>query len=143
MITLHVTFRTGSTPIKLTSCAEEYGRRGCIIIVEDTCSLEDTGLREACVGVIKEGAGDIPPGQVVLKFATGSAESVQDLKAELSIYNNQLKELQGRCIPHCYGLFEGPSRSEGDRPFHCLVLEYAGKPVRQPKGFMSLDINSR
>ena len=142
MITLHISFNTGGASIKLTSCGKKRTQHECIVAVDDAHwhDLEDTSTHQVCIGIIKEGAGDIPSGHIVLKFTT-KAESVKDLETELGIYNNQLKELQGKCVPRCYGLFK--RCSEEGPPLHCLVLEYVGKPVNEPKGFMSLDIYDR
>jgi len=61
----------------------------------------------------------------VAKLGT-TTNAIDALRKELTYYQN-LRHLQGDCIPKCFGHFFSPSE---DQTFGCLVLEYCGRPVR-------------
>ena len=61
---------------------------------------------------------------VVAQLGT-SAGTINALKKELSFYQ-QLRRLQGECIPKCFGYFFSVFE---DQAFGCLVLEDSSKPI--------------
>ena len=62
--------------------------------------------------------------EVVARLGT-STDTVNALKKELSFYQ-QLRRLQGECIPKCFGYFCSTLK---DQAFVYLVLEYSSKPI--------------
>ncbi|KAH9956003.1 hypothetical protein BC827DRAFT_1271207 [Russula dissimulans] len=62
---------------------------------------------------------------VVAKLGT-TPDTIDALRKELVFYQ-KLRDLQGDCIPKCFGYFFSLSE---ERAFGCLILEYCGKPIR-------------
>ncbi|CAL1694053.1 unnamed protein product [Somion occarium] len=67
------------------------------------------------------------PTHVATKWARGFA-GIRNLQHELDIYQDHLRDLQGVCVPRCFGLYTG--KAEGN-DVGCLVLEWCAgkKPV--------------
>lgn len=97
------------------------------VVVNDVVGINHAGYQGVWKGTVVQPGGGIPAGEVVFKIAALQRDR-EALQVELNFYNNQLKSLQGQCVPHCYGLFEGESIDERQN-FVCLVLEYAGDSV--------------
>lgn len=72
---------------------------------------------------------------VVLKFVFGKcAEDLARLRAEHRVYQ-KMADLQGHCIPKCYGLFQAAFDSVA-----CLVLEFCGEPLCAPFDEADMDL---
>jgi hypothetical protein len=88
-------------------------------------SLENTSwLRGQSImrGTLSSSRGTF---DVVAKLGT-TTDTIDALRKELAFYEN-LRDLQGDCIPKCFGYFFSLSEEEA---FGCLILEYCGRPIR-------------
>ncbi|KAF9527168.1 hypothetical protein CPB83DRAFT_856484 [Crepidotus variabilis] len=79
--------------------------------------------------------------QVALKFAMRE-DLVEDLLHETEIYAGPLANLQGRCVPRCFGMYAG-LRGEDGRIIGCLVVEWFGDVIRRSFGKLSADLRWR
>jgi hypothetical protein len=96
--------------------------------------------REVVYGLLNQAIGGVPTGRVVLNFVMKySAANSRAIQAEVDLYNKQLKPLQGRIVPYCYGLFEGTNHD--GIPLLGLLLKYSGEPAKQ--GLISLNADDR
>lgn len=73
---------------------------------------------------------------LALKFAMRE-DLIPYLVEEAGVYAGTLEPLQGRAIPHCYGLYVG--FGEGGQSIACLVLEYWGECIARPFEDLSLE----
>ena len=65
--------------------------------------------------------------EVALKWVVG-AERMAGVKREASLYDNELRPLQGTVVPRFYGFFKGII---GDVEVGCIVLEWcSGPPIK-------------
>lgn len=63
--------------------------------------------------------------EVAVKLVAGSSShDLEQLEDEYNHYARELKELQGKIVPMCYGLFQVPNKYVA-----CLVLQYCGEPI--------------
>ncbi|TFY77737.1 hypothetical protein EWM64_g6275 [Hericium alpestre] len=77
-------------------------------------------------------SSDEPPLDVVCKIGFGR-KAKDRVSHEASMYTGKLSHLQGECIPHCHGYFEGGT-DEG--PTGCIVLAYCGEPIKEMLGYL-------
>ena len=127
--TLHLT--------RHNSGADDYA---CLRVL-DAMQIYRSDGRQVCKGTLAKGGPNDPAGDVALKFVATEREDVTDmLKREFNFYNNELRPLQGRFVPRCYGLFEGMDAY--GTSIMCLVLQYVGRPVPD-EGLYSLRMDER
>ena len=90
-------------------------------------------------GKFVDGGPNDPQGDVVMKVVPERYKAkAASLKKEYSFYSNQLSHLQGKHVPHCYGLFRG--KLYGKRVY-CLLLEYVGLP--EGNGLLNMTMDER
>ena len=144
MSTLTVKFDFSSkwTPdLRLRRC-DVPGDPQVHLLVESATTVDDgrENGREVVYGLLDQAIGNIPTGRVTLHFVTKCSPANSDaIRAEVNWYRKQLKPLQGRVVPYCYGLFEGTSHD--GVPMLCLLLKYTGEPAKQ--GLLSLNVEER
>lgn len=83
-------------------------------------------------GSLAMSANPTSSARVVCKLSF-TKKGMDNLAQEDSIYD-ALKNLQGKVIPRCYGYFENLEIAG------CLVLEYAGEPLRRSFEYLSGDL---
>ncbi|GJE91883.1 hypothetical protein PsYK624_080340 [Phanerochaete sordida] len=61
--------------------------------------------------------------EVVCKYRDGDISTIEH---EASLYDDQLRDLQGVCVPHFYGLFKGTRYDREGKKLDvaCIILEY-------------------
>lgn len=64
--------------------------------------------------------GAEPRSPVILKIARDAGE-IAALELEASLYANELKSLQGKYVPHYFGIYHG---AVAGSPVACMLLEY-------------------
>lgn len=152
MTTIKVWFAERTDDKVPTATITSYNRQSSSddseVLVKNASMLERTrchrenggngGDRDIWVGDVTQSGGRIPLGKLVFKIAVGR-DSRADLKEEFGFYKKELKPLQGRYVPRCYGRFKGTTFNED--PFDCLVFEYAGE--RPDYKFESVSIDDR
>lgn len=67
--------------------------------------------------------------RVVCKLVVG--KKTADMKHEAELYQTNLRDMQGHCIPRFYGLYRGsmPSRDTISDDATCLILEDCGECI--------------
>ncbi len=66
---------------------------------------------------------------IVVKFARRS-RPVEDLEKETDVYQNELHDLQGDCVPRFRGFFKSEDR-KADSIAGCIVLDYCGEELQE------------
>jgi len=66
---------------------------------------------------------------VVIKFSKRS-HPVEDLQKEADVYQNELYDLQGICVPRFHGFFRGGS-PDADSAAGCIILDYCGEALQE------------
>lgn len=90
--------------------------------VQNPCLLESSRRFHVFSGSLISSSSGSPPIEVVCKLTYGPV-GMDRLMGEAMIYDD-LRNLQGKVVPRCYGYFED-SKVAG-----CLVLEHAGKALQ-------------
>ncbi|KAI0309747.1 hypothetical protein OF83DRAFT_1179265 [Amylostereum chailletii] len=69
---------------------------------------------------------------VAIKFALNE-DGLQELFREHRFYTQKLVSLQGLHIPRYYGMYANPHEGEEGQPLACMLLEYCGSCLSDPK----------